>query len=285
MRLASSSAADRGRLCAASLPSARVWRRRTTAPPAGCGLRTAAVLACLALALLFAVTAPGARAMSVTPILTDMATAGRDSRSTITVVNTGATTLPVEINVSRLDLGENGELGLTPDDEDFLVFPPQAMIAPGASQVFRLQWAGEPDIAASRSYALMVNQIPVDSQSEGTVLELVYSVVVYVNVSPLQGNDDVRLVRIAPITDEHGGRKLEVVVENRGNRHHYVSRDRILITAASGGWSRDFRASEFASSVGIGLVQPGKTRRFILPVEPPAGVTVLSGEMTIDEER
>lgn len=260
MRLVSSSAADGGRL------------------------RAAAVLACLAFTLLFAAIVPGARAMSVTPILTDMTTAGRDSRGTITVVNTGATTLPVEITVSRLDLGENGELGLTPDDEDFLVFPPQAMLAPGASQVFRLQWAGEPDLAESRSYALMVNQIPVDSQSEGTVLELVYSVVVYVNVSPLQGHDDAQIIRVAPITDEHGARKLEVVVENRGNRHHYVSRDRILITAASG-WSRDFRASEFASSVGIGLVQPGKTRRFILPVEPPAGVTVLSGELAADEER
>ena len=159
------------------------------------------------------------------------------------------------------------------------------MIAPGASQVFRLQWAGEPDIAASRSYALMVNQIPVDSQSDGTVLELIYSVVVYVNVSPLQGESDVRLVRVAPVADEHGARKLELVVENRGNRHHYVSRDRILLKAASGGWSREFRASEFASSVGIGLVQPGKTRRFILPVDPPAGDAVLSGEMTVDEER
>jgi len=235
--------------------------------------------------LLTAVASGAARAMSVTPILTDMTTTGRDSRSTITVVNTGATTLPVEINVSRLDLGENGELGLTPDDEDFLVFPQQAMLAPGASQVFRLQWAGEPDIAASRSYALMVNQIPVDSQSGGTVLELVYSVVVYVNVGPLQGDADIRLVRLAPVTDEHGAHKLELVVENRGNRHHYLSRDRILLKDAAGSWSRDFRASEFASSVGIGLVQPGKTRRFILPVEPPAGVAVLSGEMTADEER
>ncbi|MFO1113880.1 MAG: fimbria/pilus periplasmic chaperone [Rhodospirillales bacterium] len=173
-----------------------------------------------------------------------MTTAGRDSRSTITVVNTGATTLPVEVNVSRLDLGENGELGLTPDDEDFLVFPPQAMLAPGASQVFRLQWAGEPDLGASRSYALMVNQIPVDSQNGGTVLELVYSVVVYVNVSPLQGDADLRLVRVALITDEHGAHKLELVVENRGNRHHYLSRDRILLKDTASGWSRDFRASE-----------------------------------------
>jgi len=240
------------------------------------------LLTSLAFAVLLVAGNP-ARAMSVSPILTDMAPAGRDSRSTVTVVNTGTTTLPVEIVVNRLELGENGELGLSPDDADFLIFPPQAMIAPGASQVFRLQWAGDPDIAESRSYALLVNQIPVDSQASGTVLELVYSVVVYVNVSPLQGTSEVRLLRVGPVTAEHGERRLELVVENRGNRHHYLSHDRIPLTTPEG-WSREFRASEFASSVGIGLVQPGRTRRFILPIEPPAGTTI-SGEIATDEER
>lgn len=223
--------------------------------------------------------------MSVSPILTDMATAGRDSRSAITVVNTGATTLPVEIAVNQMDLGENGERNLTPNDEDFLIFPPQAMIPAGASQVFRVQWAGDPDLQRSRSFAFMVNQIPVQADGGGTVLELVYSVVVYVNVSPLQGDSNINLVHVGPVTDEQGGRRLELVVENRGNRHDYLSRDRILLKANGNGWSRDVRASEFASSVGIGLVQPGKTRRFILPVEPPAGVNSLSAEITVDEDR
>ncbi len=70
------------------------------------------LLTSLAFAVLLVAGNP-ARAMSVSPILTDMAPAGRDSRSTITVVNTG-TTLPVEIVVNRLELGENGDLGLTP---------------------------------------------------------------------------------------------------------------------------------------------------------------------------
>lgn len=239
----------------------------------------------LAFALLFVMGTPRANAMSVSPILTDMTTTGRDSRSTITVVNTGATTLPVEIIVDQLELGENGERNLSPNDEDFLIFPPQAMIPSGASQVFRVQWAGDPDIARSRSFAFMVNQIPVDSQGDGTVLELVYSVVVYVNVSPLAGDSDLRLVHAAPVTDKEGDRKIELVVENRGNRHDYLSRERILFKATNGGWTREVRASEFASSVGIGIVQPGKTRRFILPVELPAGVSGVNAELSIDENR
>ncbi|QNT70041.1 fimbria/pilus periplasmic chaperone [Defluviicoccus vanus] len=225
------------------------------------------------------------QAMSVSPILTDLAPVGRESRSAITVVNTGATTLPVEVAVNQLDLGENGERTLTPRDDDFLIFPPQAMIPAGASQVFRLQWAGEPDIERSRSYAFMINQIPVTSESDGTVLELVYSVVVYVNVGPLQGESDLTLVRAGPVNDGQGGRKIELVVENRGSRHDYLSRDRILLQAAGGGWRREIRASEFASAVGIGLVQPGKTRRFLLPVEPPAGLTAVNAEVSVDEER
>ena len=223
--------------------------------------------------------------MSVSPILTDMLPVGRESRSSITVVNTSATTLPVEIAVNQLDLGENGERALTPRDDDFLIFPPQAMIPSGATQVFRIQWAGDPDIDHSRSYAFMINQIPLEAQGDGTVLELVYSVVAYVNVGPLQGNSDLNLVHAGPVSDGQGGRKMELVVENRGTRHDYLSRDRILLKAAEGGWSREIRASEFASAVGIGLVQPGKTRRFILPVEPPPGITAVSAEVTIDQER
>jgi P pilus assembly protein, chaperone PapD len=238
-----------------------------------------------AFAFSLCVAASAALAMSVSPILTDMATAGRDSRSTITVVNTGTTTLPVEIAVNRMDLGENGERNLTPDDEDFLVFPPQAMIPSGASQVFRVQWAGDPDIDRSRSYAFLVNQIPVESDGGGTVLELVYSVVVYVNVSPLQGDSDLTVLGVGQVSDDTGGRKLELVVENRGTRHDYLSRDRIMLKEAGGSWNREIRASEFASTIGIGLVQPGKTRRFVLPVEPPAGVRTVSAEISVDEDR
>lgn len=239
--------------------------------------------AALALALIFAAGALPASAMSVSPILTDMTTTGRDSRSSITVVNTGATTLPVEISVAQLDLGENGERNLTPNEDDFLIFPPQAMIPAGASQVFRVQWTGDPEMDRSRSYAFLVNQIPVDSQGDGTVLELVYSVVIYVNVSPLAGDSDLRLVHAAPVSDGEGGRKIELLVENRGNRHDYLSRERIVFKAANGGWTREVRASEFASSIGIGIIQPGKTRRFILPVELPAGISGVNAEMSVDE--
>lgn len=239
----------------------------------------------LLLLLLVLGIAPDTQAMSVSPILTDLTSTGSSNRSTITVVNTGVTPLPVEVNVNLMELKENGERELTPNDEDFLIFPPQAMVPSGASQVFRVQWAGDPDLAQSRSYAFLVNQIPIEPQDGGTVLELIYSVVVYVNVSPIEGESDLRLVRVAPTSESDGGRKVELVVENRGNHHDYLSRDRILLKAASGGWSREIRSSEFASSIGIGLVQPGHTRRFVLPVAPPADAATLTAELSNDDAR
>jgi fimbrial chaperone protein len=96
-------------------------------------------------------------AMSVVPALIDMSTSGGKT-SQISVVNDGAKPLPVEIIVSRIDLDENGEIKSAPAGDDFLIFPPQAMVAPGATQAFRLQWVGDPQIKKSQSYIFSVNR-------------------------------------------------------------------------------------------------------------------------------
>ena len=38
----------------------------------------------------------------------------------------------------------------------FLVVPPQALMPPGATQNFRIQWVGEPQLCESQSYMLPV---------------------------------------------------------------------------------------------------------------------------------
>src|SRR3990172_1011136 len=107
-----------------------------------CGLT---IFASLAAAILF--TQPAA-AISVQPALIDMTTGGNQNR-TISVINDGAKPLPVEIVISRMELNENGETAPEPSGDDFLVFPPQALVPPGATQNFRIQWVGDPQLRQS----------------------------------------------------------------------------------------------------------------------------------------
>ena len=80
-----------------------------------------------------------ARAMSVEPLVLDMSSMGKTSRDSFKVVNNASKPLPVEIGISRLELGLNGEQKKQPADDEFIIYPAQAMIPPGGSQVFRVQ--------------------------------------------------------------------------------------------------------------------------------------------------
>jgi P pilus assembly chaperone PapD len=105
------------------------------------------------------------KAMMVSPIYLDMNAAGNNNHAQISVTNDGAKALPVEIIVSHIDLNENGEALSKIAGEEFLIFPPQAMVSPGATQVFRIQWVGDPQIKTSQSYTFSVNQVPVRRNS------------------------------------------------------------------------------------------------------------------------
>ena len=130
--------------------------------------------------------------MSVTPIQVEMTSTGGAGRSQVTVTNDSNEPLPVEVAIEKLSLEEDGDRKLTKAGDNFLVFPPQAMIAPGSSQVFRLQWVGEPMIAASESYLLSVNQVPVKMPAGKSAVQIVMSFGVIINVAPPQGSPEPR---------------------------------------------------------------------------------------------
>ena len=126
---------------------------------------------------------PVAEAMSVTPIQIEMATVG-GARPQFTVTNDSKEPLPVEIQIQSMKLDENGGRKLDKAKDNFLVFPPQALIKPGASQTFRLQWVGDRTIPQSESYMLAVNQIPVKLPACKSAVQIVMSFGVVLHCAP-----------------------------------------------------------------------------------------------------
>lgn len=106
-------------------------------------LRKTSVLAAFGAALCLLGTA--AEAMTVQPVIVDLATAGGRMSAVVTVENTFATPLPVELKVVEADFN-NGLVTTNRETEDLLIFPPQALIQPGRTQSFRVQWVGDPDL-------------------------------------------------------------------------------------------------------------------------------------------
>lgn len=242
-------------------------------------LRPVVVAACL-----WAVAFTHSLAMTVTPLHVEMVAIGSASRSLVSVTNESAIPLPVEIMLNRLVLGENGERRLTPAGEDFLVFPGQALIAPGSTQSFRLQWVGDPAIEESRSYLVSVNQIPVKLPRSRAGVQVVVSFGVQVNVAPMNAVPALVLVGTGTEVDRQTGRRRPTItVQNTSRMHALLPQGSISLS--SGAWSRHLDQSFLGEKVGIGLVQPGKRRRFVLPVDLPTNVSQIQAALDFRPRR
>src|SRR3546814_9029430 len=54
-----------------------------------------------------------------------------------------------------------GKIIEAPAYDQFLIVPPQGVLPGGGRQVVRLQWVGNPDLAASEAFYVSVEQLPV----------------------------------------------------------------------------------------------------------------------------
>lgn len=225
-----------------------------------------------------------ANAMSVSPTQIEMLSAGKAGQSRITVVNTSAQPLPVEAVITRAAIDENGSAKTTVAGDEFLVLPPQAIIAPGAAQVFRVQWLGEPLLAASESFYLHFHQIPLKLKTATLgLVQIVFSLGVMINVAPPQGQGALTVVGTGVSVDKAGNRHPTVTVENASNVHALLPQSTIQISG--GGWSETLTPGMLSQTVGIGIVQPGKRRKFILPGNIPPGVASVQASVDYRPKR
>lgn len=226
----------------------------------------------LSLAVLTYALTPSASAMafSVTPTVLEMTTSGKNRTAQIRVVNNGAKQLPVEIDITTLDLTENGDAVSKPAGDQFLVFPPQALIPAGAAQNFRVQWVGDPQIKRSQSYVFSVSQVPVKMPAWKSGVQVVFSFTTIVNIAPASGKSALNFVSAGIGKDDKGAPRPTLTVTNPGNVHARLSDATIKLSG--GAWSETLGPEKLRQLMGIGLVQPGKKRKFTLPVDMPANV-------------
>lgn len=215
------------------------------------------------------VAATEAFATSVSPINIEMVAAGPRARAHIVVTNTSRDAIAIEPDVARLVLDQHGKSTSSPSSDEFLTLPTQALIAPGSSQTFRLQWLGDPALSESRSYLVAMNQLPVRGLKSKAGLQILVSFGVAVNVAPAQGRGAMRVA-----SSGLNGRKPFVVIENP-TAVHALLRD-AEITLQAQGWSTTLPPGALENVLGTGLVQPKRKRSFQLPVDVPSSVRQLT---------
>lgn len=213
-------------------------------------------------------------AFDVKPSILELSSSGKSTRQTLRLINNSAQPIPIEILVSKIDVNREGDVLEKTAGEEFLIFPPQTMVAAGATQNFKIQWVGNPDIKKSQSYIFSVNQIPVKEHATGEKkVEIVFNYKIAVNVRPMDGSSELILVKTEIGKDKKGILRPILTVKNSKNIHARLSD--AVINLSSGEWSKNLSAVYLRQHIGVGLIQPGKTRRVMLNIDIPLTLTDL----------
>lgn len=245
----------------------------------------------LALAAMLSVSLGGmmagsAEAMTVQPVVLDLQTSGRSMSQVITVENTFAAPLPVELRIEELGFVEGGLKSTGTDPGDLVIYPPQALIEPGQTQSFRVQYVGDPALAQSKHYYVTVSQLPIDLPEGQSAIQILYDFQVLVSVAP-QGAEPAIVVAGAEVGRDGAGKPAPVVTFSNGSAAHgYISKGSLVITQRDGSgariFSRTLSGPEIQQTIGFGLVGAGQTRRMTLPVELPSGDGAVEVVLTPD---
>lgn len=234
---------------------------------------------------LLALMPVAAEASRVSPMIVELRPTGRDAVARIELTNDADRDIPYEVQMMRGEISPDGDLALTPADEEFIVFPPQAIVEKRSQQVFRVQYVGQEALEESQIFYLSVKQIPVAFEEGENALQVVVNYNVLVNVIP-ENTTAVADVRSAtyvereisteglaeddisdPIPLEKG---LVVDLGNAGSRFFFAGRSSwsiSAITVAGEPFNLNYGGDEMSQFIGAGVVAPGKNRLFFIPTE------------------
>lgn len=240
----------------------------------------------------------GAMASRVTPMIVEMEPTGRNSVARIELTNDADRDIAYEVQMFSGDISEKGELSLTPADDQFIVFPPQAIVEGRSQQVFRVQYVGEDALSQSRVYYLTVKQIPVAFQPGQNQVQVVVNFNVLINVVP-DGVEPLATIRSSEYVEREVSMEgvaeddipevipvekgIAVDLGNDGTRYFFAGRSNWTITAKTEtgeDFSQSFTGLEMSQVIGTGVVAPNKNRLFFIPTEVPLDNATLS--ITVD---
>lgn len=237
-----------------------------------------------ALAMAVAAGGTAATAMTVQPVVIDLKTSGREMSQVVTVENTFANPLPVELTVQELRLTDDGVAATGKDPGDLLVFPPQALIQPGQTQTFRVQYVGDPALAASRHYYITVAQLPVKLPEGQSAIQILYNFQVLASVSPSGAKPQLEVKSAQVVKDANGKPVAMLTVGNSSPVHGYLSANKVRLVEKDAAGKEQFKRTlsgpEIQQTVGFGLIGAGQTRKVTIPVELPSADGVVEASIT-----
>lgn len=106
---------------------------------------------------------PGAvLAFELVPISRQFESSGSGATQTYELVNQSREYVAVEMRTVSRQIDANGTETLTEAEDDFLIFPAQIILDPGARQSVRVSYIGDPAPSRELAYRLVAEQLPIE---------------------------------------------------------------------------------------------------------------------------
>ena len=200
-----------------------------------------------------------AHAYQVSPMIYDMTPTGKGASTVIRVNNTNKSPITVELQAEKRLFDANGKESREAADKDFVLFPPQAVIAAGATQAVRVQYVGPTELTKSETYTITVKQVPVKLPNDGkSGVQFVFNFSTVANIVPAGAKPAVEVASVEP-----GAKTLKVTLKNAGNKYANLALSNVEL---SGGTFKSVVKDEaWRKALGTSWILPGGTRVVELP--------------------
>lgn len=183
-----------------------------------------------------------ATAFQLNPISQEFSPVGKQATKSYRITNPKREPIAIDIAVFKRLLSNSGQETLQPADEDFIVYPPQLIVPPLATQVVRVTWVGETKPDSELSYRFVAEQLPVvleptgespktAARARGAVrIMMRYAGSVYIR--PENSASQLVLQESRREQGANGEDLLFLRIQNEGNRHGKISRINLQLKAA-----------------------------------------------------
>lgn len=212
-------------------------------------------------------------AMTVQPVILDLRMGGRQMGGQIRVENTGTAPLPVEVHLLEADILPDTVKASNRTTQDLIAFPSQAIIPPGATQAFRIQYVGDPEADRSRHYYAEISQQPVEVPGGQSTIQILYNFQAMINVASVVAGDPKLTVEKAEIKRPAPDKAPRIVftIHNSGKNYGYISNGSLTFIHRDPTGKellrRTLNGSDIQQMLGFGLVGPESSRSFVAPID------------------
>ncbi|WP_339680914.1 fimbria/pilus periplasmic chaperone [uncultured Hyphomonas sp.] len=189
------------------------------------------------LAGMLASVSPAAWAYEFAPIVAQFTPSGAGASRTFVIKNTHAEPIAIQIEVFQRSADNQGNEIRQPEFDNFIVTPPQLVLAPGQSQSIRAQWIGDPDPDIELAYRLVVEQLPIpyahedagDKRLMDVSVGFRYEAALY--VLPKEGSPNAELVASELARTDADEPQLRLTVRNTGKRRAILQNTVLTVRA------------------------------------------------------